>query len=54
MFKVSILEAVNNIKEIFNINLGKIKNKIAYLNNHNIKFNNLDKCLSDEKKIINR
>ena len=50
MFNASFLEEVNNIKEIFNINLGKIKNKIAYLSNHNIKLYNLDKCLSDEKK----
>ena len=49
MLNASFLDSVNNIKEIFNINMEKIKNKIAYLNNYNIKFNNFDKCLNDEK-----
>ena len=49
MLNMSFLDTVNNIKEIFNINMGKIKNKIGYLNNYDMNFNNLDKCLNDEK-----
>ena len=49
MLNMSFLDTVNNIKEIFNINMGKIKSKIGYLNNYDMNFNNLDKCLNDEK-----
>ena len=49
MLNMSFLDTVNNIKEIFNINMGRIKNKIGYLNNYDMNFNNLDKCLNDEK-----
>ena len=49
MLNMSFLDTVNNIKEISNINMGKIKNKIRHLNNHDINFNNMDKCLNNEK-----
>ena len=49
MLNMSFLDTVNNIKDIFNINMGKIKNKIGYLNNYDMNFSNLDKCLNDEK-----
>ena len=49
ILNMSFLDTVNNIKEIFNINMGKIKKKLGYLDNYDMNFNNLDKCLNDEK-----
>ena len=46
---MSFLDTVNNIKDIFNINMGKLKQKFGYSENYEMNFNNLDKCLNDEK-----
>ena len=49
LLNMSFLDTVNNIKEIFNINMGMLKKKFGYLENEEMNFNNLDKCLNDEK-----
>ena len=49
VLNMSFLDTVNSIKEIFNINMEKIKKKLGYFDNYDMNFNNLDKCLSDEK-----
>ena len=49
MLNMSFLDTVNNIKEIFNINMGLLKKKFGYFENEDIHFTNLDKCLNDEK-----
>ena len=49
ILNMSFLDTVNNIKEIFNINMGKLKKKMGYLENDEMNFTNLDKCLNDEK-----
>jgi uncharacterized coiled-coil DUF342 family protein len=49
MLNMSFLDTVNNIKEIFNINMGLLKKKFGFLDNEDFHFKNLDKCLNDEK-----
>ena len=49
ILNMSFLDTVNNIKDIFNINMGKLKQKFGYSENYEMNFNNLDKCLNDEK-----
>ncbi len=49
MLNMSFLDTVNNIKEIFNINMGLLKKKFGYFENQDIHFTNLEKCLNDEK-----
>ena len=49
LLNMSFLDTVNNVKNIFNINIGELKKKFGYLENEDMNFANLDKCLSDEK-----
>ena len=49
ILNMSFLDTVNNVKDIFNINMGKLKKKFGFLENEEMNFNNLDKCLNDEK-----
>ena len=49
LLNMSFLDTVTNIKDIFNINMGKLKEKFGYSENEEMNFQNLDKCLNDEK-----
>ena len=49
LLNMSFLDIVNNVKNIFNINIGKIKKKFGFLDNEEINFSNLDKCLKEEE-----
>ena len=50
MLNMSFLDTVNNIKDIFNSNMGNLKKKFGYLDNNEMNFANLDNCLNVEKK----
>ena len=49
LLNMSFLDTVSNVKDIFNLNMRNLKQKFGFLENDEINFNNLDKCLSDEK-----
>ena len=49
LLNMSFLDTVNNVKNIFNINMGELKKKFGYLENEDMNFAHLDKCLNDEK-----
>ena len=49
LLNMSFLDTVSNVKDIFNLNMRNLKQKFGFLENDEIKFNNLDKCLDDEK-----
>ena len=47
MLNMSFLDTVSNIKEIFNINFGKLKEKLGFSDNNEIGFNNVNEEYSD-------
>ena len=47
MLNMSFLDTVSNIKEIFNINFGKLKEKLGFSDNNEIGFNNVNEENSD-------
>ena len=48
LLNMSFLDTVSNIKEIFNINFGKLKDKLGLSNIHNIDFSNVNECLNSD------
>ena len=48
MLNMSFLDTVSNIKEIFNINMNKLKTKLGFSDIHDMDFTNVNKCLNDE------
>ena len=49
LLNMSFLDTVSNIKDIFNINIGKLKERLGLSQNEQMNFSNLNKCLNDEK-----
>lgn len=49
LLNMSFLDTVSNIKDIFNINIGKLKERLGQSQNEQMNFSNLNKCLNDEK-----
>ena len=48
MLNMSFLDTISNIKEIFNINMGKLKNKLGFSENLDMDFSNVNECLNNE------
>ena len=48
MLNMSFLDTVSNIKEIFNINMGKLKDKLGFSENHDMNFQNVNEYLNNE------
>ena len=48
MLNMSFLDTVSNIKEIFNINMGKLKDKLGFSENHDMNFQNINEYLNNE------
>ena len=47
MLNMSFLDTVSNIKEIFNINMNKLKTKLGFSDIHDMDFTNVNECLND-------
>ena len=52
MLNMSFLDTVSNIKEIFNINMNKLKTKLGFSDIHDMDFTNVNECLNDENDNI--
>ena len=52
ILNMSFLDTVSNIKEIFNINMGKLKSKLGFSEIHEIDFSNVNECLNNENENI--
>ena len=48
MLNMSFLDTVSNIKEIFNTNFGKLKEKLGFSDNHEMDFSNVNELISNE------
>ena len=48
MLNMSFLDTVSNIKNIFNINFGKLKEKLGFSENNEMNFNNVNILLNNE------
>ena len=48
MLNMSFLDTVSDIKEIFNINMNKLKEKLGFFDNNEMQFSNLNNCLNNE------
>ena len=49
LLNMSFLDTVSNIKEIFNINFSKLKNKLGFSDNHEMDFSNVNEFLKNEE-----
>ena len=52
ILNMSFLDTVSNIKEIFNINMGKLKSKLGFSEIHEMDFSNVNECLNNENENI--
>ena len=48
LLNMSFLDTVSNIKEIFNINFSKLKNKLGFSDTHDMDFSNVNEFLKNE------
>ena len=48
LLNMSFLDTVSNIKEIFNMNFSKLKNKLGFSDNHEMDFSNVNEFLKNE------
>ena len=52
MLNMSFLDTVSNIKNIFNINFSKLKEKLGFSENNEMDFNNVNILLNNENSDI--